>query len=72
MAPSAQPTCPSARGAKDRGSKSVLRESLLRKDLVYSPRRGLVDFTVPLFAAYLRQQHPLASFTDDSERRQAL
>jgi hypothetical protein len=33
--------------------------------LVYSPRRGLLDFTVPLFAAYLREQHPLASFTDD-------
>jgi protein gp37 len=30
------------------------------------PRSGLVDFTVPLFAAYLREQHPLASFTDDS------
>jgi hypothetical protein len=52
-------------GYKDRGSTSVLRESLLSKDLVYSPRRGLIDFTVPLFAAYLRQQHPLASFTDD-------
>ncbi len=53
-------------GYKDRGSTSVLRESLLRKDLVYSPRRGLVDFTVPLFAGYLRGQHPLASFVDDS------
>jgi hypothetical protein len=52
-------------GYKDRGSTSGLRESLLRKDLVYSPRRGLVDFTVPLFAGYLRSQHPLASFTDE-------
>jgi len=43
----------------------VLRESLLRKDLVYSPRRGLIDFTVPLFAGYLREQHPLASFVDE-------
>lgn len=51
---------------EDRSSTSVLRESLLSKDLVYSPRRGLIDFTVPLFAAYLCQQHPLASFTDDS------
>lgn len=52
-------------GYKDRGSTSVLRESLLRKDLVYSPRRGFVDFTVPLFGGYLRAQHPLASFTDE-------
>ena len=49
-------------GSKDRGSTSVLRESLLRKDLVYSPRRGLVDFTAPLFDGYLRAQHPLAEF----------
>jgi len=53
-------------GYKERGSTSVLRESLLRKDLVYSPRRGLIDFTVPLFGGYLRAQHPLASFVDDA------
>jgi hypothetical protein len=53
-------------GYKERGSTSVLRESLLRKDLVYSPRRGLIDFTVPLFGGYLRGQHPLASFADDA------
>jgi hypothetical protein len=52
-------------GYKDRASTSVLRESLLKKDLVYSPRRGLIDFTVPLFAGYLRSQHPLASFADE-------
>ena len=52
-------------GYKERGSTSALRESLLRKDLVYSPRRGLIDFTVPLFAAYLREQHPLGSFVED-------
>jgi hypothetical protein len=43
----------------------VVRNSLLRKDLVYSSRRGLVDFTVPLFGGYLRDEHPLASFDDD-------
>jgi hypothetical protein len=52
-------------GYKDRASTSVLRDSVLRKDLVYSPRRGLLDFTVPLFADYLRREHPLASFTDE-------
>jgi hypothetical protein len=29
---------------------------------VWSPRRGLVDFTVPLFAEFLREHHPLATF----------
>ena len=36
----------------------------VRKDLVYSPRRGLVAFTVPLFAAYMREHHSLASFDE--------
>jgi len=49
-------------GYKDSAGASVVREALLRKDLVYSPRRGLIDFTVPLFGAYLRRQHPLAGF----------
>jgi hypothetical protein len=49
---------------KERGSTSVLRESLLRKDLVYSPRHGLIDFTVPLSGG-VSAQHPLASFTDE-------
>ena len=52
-------------GYANRASTSVLRESLLRKDLVYSPRRGLIDFTVPLFGSYLRRQHPLTSFDSD-------
>ena len=52
-------------GYKDARSASLLRENLLRKDLIYSPRRGVVAFTVPLFAAYVREQHPLASFTGE-------
>jgi len=52
-------------GYTNRASTSVLRESLLKKDLVYSPRRGLIDFTVPLFGSYLRRQHPLGSFESD-------
>jgi len=51
-------------GYKDASSASVVRDSLLRKDLVYSPRRGLIDFTVPLFGDYLRGEHPLAGFDD--------
>jgi len=51
-------------GYKDSASASVVRDALLRKDLVYSPRRGLIDFTVPLFGGYLRRQHPLTSFDE--------
>lgn len=52
-------------GYKDSASASVVRDALLRKDLVYSPRRGLIDFTVPLFGGYLRRQYPLSSFEDE-------
>ncbi len=51
-------------GYKDLGSTSLLRENLMRKDLIYSPKRGLVAFTVPLFADYVREHHPLASFDE--------
>jgi hypothetical protein len=46
-------------GYKDVNSASLLRDNLLRKDLIYSPRRGLVAFTVPLFAGCVREQHAL-------------
>jgi hypothetical protein len=51
-------------GYKDIGSTSLLRDNLMRKDLIYSPKRGLVAFTVPLFAAYVREHHPLAGFDE--------
>ena len=51
-------------GAKDTRGVSVFRESLIQKGLIWSPRRGQVDFTVPLFAEFLRENHPLASFDD--------
>jgi hypothetical protein len=34
---------------------------MIQKGLVWSPRRGQVDFTVPLFAGFLRERHPLAT-----------
>jgi hypothetical protein len=37
----------------------TIRDALIKKGLIYSPRHGLVDFTVPLFAAFMRRQHPL-------------
>jgi hypothetical protein len=52
-------------GYKDSAGASVVRDSLLRRDLVWSPRRGLIDFTVPLFGGYLRRQYPLSDFEDE-------
>lgn len=49
-------------GARDQRGVSVHRDTLIQKGLVWSPRRGQVDFTVPLFAEYLRENHPLESF----------
>ncbi len=49
-------------GASDQRGVSMYRDGLIRKGLVWSPRRGLVDFTVPLFAEFLREHHPFASF----------
>jgi len=51
-------------GYPDISSASLLRENLMRKDLIYSPRRGLVTFTVPLFAGYVREHHPVDSLED--------
>jgi hypothetical protein len=42
-------------GVDDQRHASVHRESLIQKGLIWSPRRGQLDFTVPLFADYLRE-----------------
>jgi hypothetical protein len=49
-------------GAKDQRGVSMHRDSLIQKGLIWSPRRGQVDFTVPLFAEFLRDNHPFGSF----------
>jgi len=51
-------------GAKDQRGVSMHRESLIDKGLIWSSRRGQLDFTVPLFAEYVRENHPLASFDE--------
>jgi hypothetical protein len=51
-------------GARDQRGVSVHRDSLIQKGLIWSPRRGQVDFTVPLFAEYLRDNHPIATFEE--------
>jgi hypothetical protein len=42
-----------------------IRDSLIKKGLIYSPRHGLVDFTVPLFGGFMRRQHPLAELVPE-------
>jgi hypothetical protein len=49
-------------GARDQRGVSMHRDALIQKGLIWSPRRGQVDFTVPLFAEFLRDQHPFAAF----------
>jgi hypothetical protein len=42
---------------------AVQRQNLIDvKGLLYSPQRGLIDFTAPLFGDYVRRHHPLAEF----------
>lgn len=38
---------------------SPIRDALLKKNLIYAPRRGQLDFTAPLFANFLRRNHPV-------------
>jgi hypothetical protein len=51
-------------GARDQRGVSIHRETLILKGLIWSPRRGYVDFTVPLFAEYTRENHPIATFEE--------
>jgi hypothetical protein len=46
---------------------AVQRQNLIdTKGLLYSPQRGLIDFTSPLFAGYIRRHHPLADENDET------
>ena len=47
------------------GSNSYTRGRDRKKGLIWSPRRGQLDFTVPLFAEYLRDNHPITSFEEE-------
>lgn len=52
----------SARLGTDQRRTALVRQNLIDvKGLIYSPRRGYVDFTAPLFGDYIRRQHPLGS-----------
>jgi hypothetical protein len=52
-------------GARNQRQTSPHRDSLLQKGLIWSPRRGQVDFTVPLFAEFLLEHHPIGGFNDE-------
>jgi hypothetical protein len=51
-------------GADSQRRTSPHRDSLIQKGLIWSPRRGLVDFTVPLFAEFLVEHHPMETFDE--------
>lgn len=52
-------------GAASQRQTSPHRDNLIQKGLIWSPKRGQVDFTVPLFAEYLLEHHPLKGFDED-------
>ncbi len=52
-------------GAASQRQTSPHRDSLIQKGLIWSPRRGQVDFTVPLFAEFLLEHHPIGGFGSD-------
>ena len=46
-------------GRKSLSDLSPQRDALIKKGLIYAPDHGLVDFTAPLFADYVRRTYPL-------------
>jgi len=46
-----------AAGYANQSGASVVRDGLIAKELIWSPRRGQIDFTVPRFAQHLRATH---------------
>jgi AAA ATPase domain len=43
---------------------SSVRDTLIKKGLVFSPDHGVVDFTVPHFAPFMRRRYPLTEGSD--------
>jgi hypothetical protein len=51
----------SARLGSTQQQTAVQRQNLIDvKGLLFSPQRGLIDFTAPLFGDYVRRHHPLS------------
>lgn len=53
-------------GRKSLSELSPQRDSLIKKGLIYAPDHGLVDFTAPLFADYVRRTYPLTGGAADT------
>jgi hypothetical protein len=53
-------------GVTDQRGASMHRDALIRKGLIWSPRWGQLDFTVPLFGEYLTENHPLDTVEENS------
>jgi len=51
-------------GWKNSRSAGPVRQTLIDKGLIYSTDRGLVNFTVPHFADFMRRKHPLDTLLD--------
>jgi hypothetical protein len=51
----------SKRMGKATTSLSVRRDALIKKGLIYAPDHGVVDFTVPHFAAFMRRRYPFGA-----------
>ncbi len=43
---------------------SAVRDSLIKKGLIYSPDHGEADFTVPHFSPFMRRRYPLGAILD--------
>jgi len=65
QAPYASADVAGAWGAENQRQTSPHRDNLIQKGLIWSPRRGQVDFTVPLFAEFLLEHHPIGAFGDE-------
>ena len=48
---------------------SPVRDSLIKKGLIYSPDHGVVDFTVPHFSPFMRRRYPLDALAGEIEAR---
>jgi len=59
--------------AKVLGSKvertAPVREEIIKKGMAYSPKRGLIDFTIPLFDEFLRRSLPKPQTTAQKRSR---
>lgn len=53
---------------KELRAVSVLRDRLIKATLLYAPRRGEIDFTVPLCADYIRRHMPETHSTSSADQ----